>query len=96
MGLTPKWLAHIMLPRFHITGNTIMNKKATNPRTKLRVIVNGVHFYSTVKQVKEGVGDHTDINEAVQACLQDIVDFADGCIGSVMQHNDINVQVSIL
>lgn len=36
---------------------------------KLRVIVNGVHFYSTPKAIRNGVGDLYSVNAAVQKCL---------------------------
>ena len=36
---------------------------------KLRVIVNGVHFFSTPKVIRNGVGDQYSVNAAVQKCL---------------------------
>jgi hypothetical protein len=36
---------------------------------KLRVIVSGVHFYSTPKAIRNGVGDQYTVNAAVQKCL---------------------------
>lgn len=36
---------------------------------KIRVIVNDIHFYSTVKAVQNGVGDHTALNIAVTSAL---------------------------
>jgi len=32
----------------------------------MRVIVNGVSFYTTQQRVKDGVGDNTTVNEAVR------------------------------
>lgn len=36
---------------------------------KLRVIVSGVSFYATAKQVRNGIGDMYSVNAAVQKCL---------------------------
>jgi hypothetical protein len=36
---------------------------------KLRVIVGGVHLYSTPKVIRNGIGDQYTVNAAVQKCL---------------------------
>lgn len=46
---------------------------------RFRVIVNGVHFYSTTKAIRNGVGDHYKTNAALQKallCLETPVSFA--------------------
>ena len=36
----------------------------------IRVIVNGVSFYTTKAQIKRGVGDFSAVNLAVQLCYE--------------------------
>jgi len=36
---------------------------------KFRVIVNGVHFFSTTKAIRNGIGDHYETNAALQKAL---------------------------
>ena len=36
---------------------------------KFRVIVNGVHFYSNTKAIRNGVGDNYKVNAAIQKAL---------------------------
>ena len=36
---------------------------------KLRVVMDRVHFYTTAKQIRYGVGDDYSCNSAVQKCL---------------------------
>lgn len=36
---------------------------------RLRVIINGVSFFSTVRQVRDGVGDFTKVNAAAAEAL---------------------------
>ena len=38
----------------------------------MRVIVNGVSFYTTESRVKNGVGDNTLFNTAVRLCHQEM------------------------
>lgn len=40
---------------------------------KIRVIVNGVSFYSTKAQIKRGVGDFSIINTFVQLALEQCI-----------------------
>lgn len=52
---------------------------------KVRVIVNGVSFYTTKAQIKRGVGDNGTINlfvqEALERCLRDgIIGLGKTCI----------------
>lgn len=41
-------------------------------KSKLRVVVNGVSFYTTETAIKRGVGDFSLINTAVQLCRADM------------------------
>jgi hypothetical protein len=36
---------------------------------KFRVVIKGVHFYTTAKQIRNGVGDQYSVNAAIQKCL---------------------------
>ena len=36
---------------------------------KFRAIVNGVHFFTTTKAIRNGVGDHYETNAALQKAL---------------------------
>jgi len=40
---------------------------------KVRVIVNGVSFFTTKAQIKRGVGDNASINYFVQSALEDCI-----------------------
>jgi hypothetical protein len=40
------------------------------PSQKLRVIVNGVSLFTTVRDVRMGIGDFVKINESVQLALK--------------------------
>ena len=42
-------------------------------REKIRVIVNGVSFYTTKAQIKRGVGDNASINMFVQMALEECI-----------------------
>ena len=42
-------------------------------REKIRVIVNGVSFFTTKAQIKRGVGDNASINRFVQLALEECV-----------------------
>jgi hypothetical protein len=39
--------------------------------SKIRVIVNGVSFYTTKSQIKRGVGDFATINTFIQLALEE-------------------------
>lgn len=43
------------------------------PSQKLRVIVNRVDFFSTVKKVQDGVGDDATLNDAIRAVLNQLI-----------------------
>lgn len=46
---------------------------------KFRVIVNGVHFFTTTKAIRNGVGDQYKTNAAIQKallCLETPISFA--------------------
>ena len=36
---------------------------------KLRLVINGIHFYTTAKQIRNGIGDEYRSNAAAQKCL---------------------------
>jgi adenylylsulfate kinase-like enzyme len=42
-------------------------------KNKVRVIVNGVSFFTTKAQIKRGVGDNASINYFVQAALEQCI-----------------------
>ena len=44
---------------------------------KLRVVVDQVSFYTTVKQVRLGVGDSYKVNDAVRFMLNSLIDRRD-------------------
>jgi hypothetical protein len=48
---------------------TVVKLKASQ---RLRVIVDGVSFYTKVKQVRDGVGDNTLINRLVASAVETI------------------------
>jgi hypothetical protein len=52
-------------------NNLMMNRKGTVMKVsqKLRLIMNGVHLYTTVKQIRNGIGDEYRTNAAAQKCL---------------------------
>ncbi len=66
---------------------------------KLRVIVNGVSFYTTVGQIRCNVGDSVRINEAVLSALTALTnqrkttDYATGLAG---RWNNVDVQITVL
>ena len=41
--------------------------------SKVRVIVNGVSFFTTKAQIKRGVGDNVTINYFVQSALEECI-----------------------
>ena len=63
---------------------------------KMRVIVDGIHFYSTVKQIREGVGDHIECNEAIRWTYENFVTSVDDIAGIVCRYHDMNVQLDIV
>ena len=48
-------------------------------KNKVRVIVNGVSFFTTKAQIKRGVGDNISINYFVQSALEECI--RDGIAG---------------
>ena len=42
-------------------------------KSKVRVIVNGVSFFTTKAQIKRGVGDNASINLFVQLALEECI-----------------------
>ena len=39
------------------------------PNQKLRLVMNGIHVYTTAKKIREGIGDRYTVNAATQKCL---------------------------
>lgn len=69
---------------------------------KVRVIVNGVSFYTTKAQIKRGVGDNASINMFVQEALERCI--RDGIAGlgktyraynGNMQYSSYDVQINL-
>jgi hypothetical protein len=77
--------------------------KRFNPTMKLRVISNNVSFYTTPKQIRNGVGDFIDFNSAVQKAL-DTLEYANsnlpGCgrktSGMCGTWSGIDIQINII
>ena len=78
----------------------MLKMKRVPQSTKVRVIVNGVHFYSTAKQIRNGVGDHYPTNAAVQKCLESIEYYNStnsiSCRGLVGVWEGLNVQLDLV
>lgn len=64
---------------------------------RLRVIVEGIHFYSTVKQVQAGVGDNTRVNSATSMALWQLsLARKDGANGLCGRWDNLNVQIDLI
>ena len=66
---------------------------------KMRVIVNGIHFYSTDKAVLQGVGDFQPVNIAVGTALGALersVEDNKACVGLTGKWNGYDVQLDYL
>jgi hypothetical protein len=61
--------------------------------TRLRVIEGKVCFYSTVKEIRQGVGDFTEFNDLCALALKDIE--MNGGTGVVYTHKGRTVQLDI-
>jgi hypothetical protein len=67
--------------------------------SKIRVIMNGVSFYTTPAAIKRGVGDFSLINTAIQLCYEEMGRGAGLCktysiYDSKMKKTDYTVQLS--
>ncbi len=65
---------------------------------KLRVIVNGVSFYTTAAQVRYGIGDMAKVNAATQKALDALEFQRDGglyCSGLAGVWEGLQVQVDM-
>lgn len=70
---------------------------------KVRVIINGISFYSTVNQIRSGIGDFYTVNAATQKSL-DALEYirsgtgvADQCtIGIAGIWENMNVQLNLM
>ena len=68
---------------------------------KYRVIVNGVSFYTTKRQIDSGVGSDTTINLAVSAAMVSMgrsrgIGTTIGVYDGKMQRHDVAVQIDRL
>lgn len=68
----------------------------------IRVIVNGISFYTTAKRIKDGVGDSTSVNVAVRQVFERMKsEGLTGCATAIslydnqMNRERFNVQVSL-
>jgi len=64
------------------------------PTQRLRVIINGIHVYTTARQIRAGVGDHVLINETLRHILETIE--VDNVVGLGRRLNGYDVQLSLL
>ena len=71
-------------------------------REKVRIIVNGVSFFTTKAQIKRGVGDNISINYFVQSALEECI--RDGIAGlgrtyhmydAKMKSTPLNLQINL-
>jgi len=62
---------------------------------KLRVIVDRVSFYTTVRQARDGVGDSMSVNDGVRTVLA-ALEADKRAIGMVSTVNGHNIQVDFL
>ena len=71
-------------------------------KSKIRVIVNGISFYTTHAAIKRGVGDSSSVNVAVRQVYDEIM--SEGILGRLrtvsiynhrMEKESLNVQISL-
>ena len=65
---------------------------------RFRVIVGNVSFYTTAKQIRDGVGDLVQCNEAVRQSLASLEAYRVSCpaaFGQCGRWNDMNVQLNM-
>jgi hypothetical protein len=58
----------------------------------MRVIVNGVSFYTTQQRVKDGVGDNTTVNQAVRAVYGLVKWYKTNCVSTRVAVYDHKMQ----
>lgn len=64
---------------------------------RFRVIANGVSFYTTAKDIYDGVGDGTTLNDALrQAIIELSRHRADGSVGLAGTWNGLAIQLSMI
>lgn len=67
------------------------------PSQKLRIIIRGIHLYTTAKQVRSGIGDSITQNLAVQGAVKALeTSRSDGAVGLVGTWEGYQVQVDML
>ena len=69
------------------------------PSQKFRVIVNGVSFYTTARQIIDGVGDQISTNAAVRNALtsmQNLANANEPVLGIGAWYDTIEVQLSVV
>lgn len=63
---------------------------------KFRAIINGVHFYTTARQIRNGVGDHTTTNDAIQKALDALEGMRPGACGLAGTWSNLQVQLDVM
>lgn len=65
---------------------------------RLRVIANGVSFYTTVGQIEDGVGDQTKTNRVLRYVLDELnrCRRSDPAVGMCGRWEDMDVQMSMV
>lgn len=73
--------------------------KQFTQNTKFRVIINGVHIYTTAKTIRKGIGDNIKINASVQRALESLENMrADKtpAVGLVGHWENNSVQIDVM
>jgi GTP cyclohydrolase III len=74
-----------------------MNYKLFKQSQKMRVIIDGIHIHTTAKQIRNGIGDSTTQNAAVQKAVCALEGSrSDGAVGLVGAWEGHQVQVSLM
>ena len=55
---------------------------------KIRIIVNGVSFYTTKKQIAEGVGDYIELNDCFRKIYKECIEGKYAGLGYTCYAND--------
>ena len=64
------------------------------PTQRLRVIINGIHAYTTARQIRTGFGDHVMINETLRHILETLE--VENIVGLGRRLNGYDVQLNLL
>ena len=63
---------------------------------KIRVISNGVCFFTTAKQIDSGVGEFSDFNDAIRKALDGIRNHPVKTLGILGQWDGFQIQLTII